>query len=74
LNPRAGCSGHFPLPQDALVDLNEPIRTRIDVRLYDIYEYEHKRLPVGYVYDRENSDWYFEVSEEALPAASAEPK
>ncbi len=75
LNPRSGISGHFQIPQELLLDLGEPIRARVDVRLYDIYGYEHKLLPVGYVYDRANEqDWYFEVSEEALPTAPAQLK
>jgi hypothetical protein len=69
LNPRAGVSGHFGLPPAALENNAEPITTRIDVKLYDIYEYTHKLLPVGYVYDRANDDWYLEPSAEALSEA-----
>jgi hypothetical protein len=65
LNPGFGVNGHF----DASRSLSEPVplRARVDVTLIDIYEREHKLLPVGYVHRLGASDdWYLEPSEEEL--------
>jgi hypothetical protein len=45
----------------------EPLRARVDVGLIDIYEREHKLLPVGYIHQLgASNDWYLEPSEEEL--------
>jgi hypothetical protein len=67
LNPGFGVSGHFNVPAEMLQSTTEPMRARIDVTLIDIYDREHKLLPVGYVHALgTQSYWYFEPSEEEL--------
>jgi len=65
LNPGFSVSAHFDVSQAMLE--KEPLRARIDVGLIDIYEREHKLLPVGYIHQLGTSDdWYLEPSEEEL--------
>ena len=66
LNPGFGIKGHFTVPQGMLLQ-GDPLRTRVDVTVIDIYEREHKLLPVGFVLKLgERPNWYFEPSEKAL--------
>ena len=65
LNPGFGVNGHFDVSH--FLSEQVPLRARIDVTLIDIYEREHKLLPVGYVHRLGASDdWYLEPSEEEL--------
>ena len=65
LNPRFGVNGHFDDPK--FVSDGQPLRVRIDVTLIDIYDFEHRLLPVGYVHRLgKDDDWYLEPSEEEL--------
>jgi hypothetical protein len=67
LNPHGhGVNGHFYLPPEAMEDRTKDTLARIDVKLYDIYDREHKLLPVGYVLASGMSDWYYEPCEEVL--------
>jgi len=67
LNPGFGVNGHFALPTGVQLTGVEPVHARIDVWAIDIYEREHKLLPVGYVHSlRQSEDWYLEPSEQAL--------
>ena len=70
LNPGFGVSGHFNVPAEMLQNDSEPMRARIDVTLIDIYDREHKLLPVGYVRTLGSQGyWYFEPSEDELSAS-----
>jgi hypothetical protein len=69
LNPEFGVNGHFPIPAEAAVKLTtkqEDVRARIDITVIDIYEREHRLLPVGYVLSASETEWYLEPSEKAL--------
>lgn len=67
LNPRRRVHGHFQVPREVLNTPEEPLRARVDITLIDIYEYEHKLLPGGYIHRLGPQDeWYFEPSEEEL--------
>jgi hypothetical protein len=61
LNPRSGVSGHFLLRETSV---SGTIAVQIDLRIIDIYDREHKNLPVSYVYSRESQSWYLEPSVE----------
>jgi len=62
LNPYFDRGGHFRIPQEA-VDSTERLDVKATVSIFDQYGREHKLLPVGWVYMREENDWYFEPSE-----------
>lgn len=64
LNPGFGVNGHFALPSG--MPVKSALRARVDVLMVDIYEREHRLLPVGYVKTADQADWYLEPSEEAL--------
>lgn len=67
LNPGFMVKGHFGIPSEILQNSDEPLRAKIDVTLIDIYEREHKLLPVGYIHRLgSRDDWYFEPSLEEL--------
>lgn len=67
LNPGFDVSGHFSILEEVLQKREEPLRARIDVAVLDIYEREHKLLPVGYIHSLgDGEDWYLEPSEEEL--------
>jgi hypothetical protein len=69
LNPGKEVRGHFDLPEAMLVDKQRPIRARVDVTLYDVYDFEHKLLPVGFIHALGQQDWYYEPSEEEFGRA-----
>lgn len=65
LNPRFGINGHFAVPES--LSGSDPLRARVEVTLVDIYQREHKLLPVGWVLDpKASDDWYLEPSMEIL--------
>lgn len=67
LNPGFGVSGHFDLPKEALLHRNEPMKAKINIRVIDIYEREHKLLPIGYIKRLDSQDeWYLEPCEQEL--------
>jgi len=69
LNPGFGVSGHFDLPKEALLNKREPVRARIEVTVIDVYERQHRLLPIGYVKKLDSQDeWYLEPSEQELRA------
>lgn len=70
LNPGFGVNGWFPIPR-SMAKSNMDIRARVDVVLIDIYDREHKILPLGFVLGRpfSSKDWYLEPSEDALEIA-----
>jgi len=67
LNPGFGVSGHFNVPSKAFANRDEPLKAKIAITVIDLYEREHRLLPVGYVNRLGPSDeWYLEPSEEEL--------
>jgi hypothetical protein len=59
LNPKEGVHGHFPVP-NAACQVNADVRVGVRIVIYDCYERPHKLLPVTYVYDRENNEWWLD--------------
>lgn len=81
LNPRRRVNGHFRINQDILNEneiqqdiLNEiqndqrtSLGAEVNITLIDIYDREHKLLPVGFIHKLgPTDDWYFEPSPEEL--------
>jgi hypothetical protein len=59
LNPRALHWGHFTIPASAAKSAKR-LEVEISVTIIDMYDYPHRLLPVGWVYIRDQNDWYFE--------------
>lgn len=59
LNPRFVHSGHFEVPARA-ANSTARLEVEVDVTIIDIYDREHRLLPVGWVYKRDPGTWYFE--------------
>lgn len=59
LNPFTIVRGHFQIPDEA-ANSQERLEVKIKVTFIDQNDDEHELLPVGYVYMRDQNDWYFE--------------
>jgi hypothetical protein len=59
LNPLKGISGHFQIPQEAL-NGDVDVRVGVNITVHDCYDLPHKLLPLTYVYDRKDNDWWLD--------------
>lgn len=58
LNPRSSVQGHFCIPGSS--GNQSKVEAVVDLAIIDIYEREHRNLPVAWVYTPEQNGWYFE--------------
>jgi hypothetical protein len=72
LNPGFLVRGHFGIPAEVLDNPTERLGAKIDVTLIDIYQREHKLLPVGYIHVLGPEDWYFEPALEELAVVTGD--
>ncbi|MHC1725953.1 MAG: hypothetical protein AB9866_08115 [Syntrophobacteraceae bacterium] len=63
LNPGFTFGGNFNIPDDVLHS-PMPVKARVELTLLDIYGRPRDLLPGLYVHRLDDSDWYFEPSEE----------
>jgi hypothetical protein len=74
LNPREGVDGHFSICNAACQDKTD-VRVGINIVVYDFYDRPHRLLPVTYVYERKDNEWWLdpidpdESAKEALGGA-----
>lgn len=61
LNPRGRFFGHFSV-DDESIRSHETIEIRVNVKIEDIYGRIHPLYPVGFVYMRDQQDWFYEPS------------
>lgn len=61
LNPRVVVGGHALAPNEC-AESTELLEVKINLVIIDQFERNHELLPFGYVYLREQKDWYFEPS------------
>ena len=61
LNPRSIVSGHALAPKEC-ADSMELLEVKVHLVVIDQFERNHELLPFGYVYLRDQKDWYFEPS------------
>jgi hypothetical protein len=59
LNPQSSASGHFQLPRQQ-ENLADRLEVKVDVTIVDMYDREHRNLPVSWVYMPAQNAWYFE--------------
>jgi HNH endonuclease len=59
LNPRLTYHGHFSLPS-AVVNSQAKIEITVRLSIIDAFEREHHFLPIGFIYMRNENDWYLE--------------
>ncbi|MBM4273323.1 MAG: HNH endonuclease [Deltaproteobacteria bacterium] len=59
LNPRFAIFGHFYAPK-VVVNGTGKLEVKVEITVIDQYEREHRLLPIGYVYIREDNSWYLE--------------
>lgn len=60
MNPGSSILGHFQLPRSG--SSQKEVSFRIELRLKDILEREHQRLPFAYTFLATTKDWYLEPS------------
>jgi hypothetical protein len=63
LNPQSLVQGHFAIP--ASTGGQSKVEAVVNLTIIDIYEREHRNLPVAWVYMPEQNSWYFEPSPSA---------
>ena len=61
LNPRFTIFGHVNIPKRA-AESDERLEIDVTVTIIDEYEREHRLLPMGWVYMRDNNSWFIEPS------------
>ena len=59
LNPQSSVSGHFQLPRQQ-ESPGDRLEVKVDVTIVDMYDREHRNLPVSWVYMPAQNAWYFE--------------
>jgi hypothetical protein len=65
LNPGHGMNGHVELVPEAK-DPTRKLRVGVHVTVIDIYEREHKLLPVTWAFDYDAKSWWFDPVDPAL--------
>jgi hypothetical protein len=59
LNPKEEVNGHFQICNTACQD-DADVRAGVNIVIYDCYDRRHNLLPVTYVYDRSDNEWWLD--------------
>jgi hypothetical protein len=72
LNPKEGVNGHFPI-SEAARENDADVRVGVRLVIYDCYERPHRLLPVTYVYERKDNEWWLDPIDPEVSARRAVP-
>ena len=59
LNPKEGVNGHFQICSAACQG-GRDVRTGVHIVIHDCYDRPHALLPVAYVYERKDNEWWLD--------------